>query len=92
MNLIALRNEASGLGDEWEPEPPAADRLPDVQAPTLLIVGDEDQPSVIAAADLLQRELPNVRKVVMHGAAHMPNMERPEEFNLIVLDFLKDHR
>jgi pimeloyl-ACP methyl ester carboxylesterase len=91
MNLIALKNEASGLGDEWEPEPPAADRLPDVQAPTLLIVGDEDQPSVFAAADLLQRELPNVRKVVMHGAAHMPNMERPEEFNRIVLDFLRDH-
>jgi 2-hydroxy-6-oxonona-2,4-dienedioate hydrolase len=92
MNLIALRNEASGLGDEWEPEPPAADRLPDVQAPTLLIVGDEDQPSVFAAADLLQRELPNVRRVVMHGAAHLPNMERPEEFNRIVLDFLKDYR
>jgi pimeloyl-ACP methyl ester carboxylesterase len=91
MNLIALRNEASGLGDEWEPEPPAADRLPDVQASTLLIVGDEDQPSVFAAADLLGRELPNVRKVVMHGAAHVPNMERPEEFNRIVLDFLRDY-
>ena len=92
MNLIALRSEASGLGDEWNPEPAAADRLPDVQAPTLLIVGDEDQPSVFAAADLLERELPNVRKVVMHGAAHLPNMEKPEEFNRIVLDFLRDHR
>jgi pimeloyl-ACP methyl ester carboxylesterase len=92
MNLIALRNEASELGDEWRPEPPAADRLPDVQAPTLLILGDEDQPSVFAAGGLLERELPNVRKVVMHGTAHVPNMERPEEFNRIVHDFLKDHR
>jgi pimeloyl-ACP methyl ester carboxylesterase len=92
MNLIALRNEASGLGDEWTPLPPAADRLPDVQAPTLLIVGDEDQPSVFAAADLLERELPNVRKIVMHATAHVPNMERPEEFNRIVLDFLRDYR
>jgi pimeloyl-ACP methyl ester carboxylesterase len=92
MNLIALRNEASGLGDEWKPEPPTADRLPDVQAPTLLIVGDEDQPSVFAAADLLQRELPNVRKVVMHGTAHVPNLEKPEEFNRIVLNFLRDYR
>jgi 2-hydroxy-6-oxonona-2,4-dienedioate hydrolase len=80
------------MGDEWEPEPPAADRLPDVQAPTLLIVGDEDQPSVFAAADLLQRELPNVRKVVMHGTAHVPNLEKPEEFNRIVLNFLRDYR
>src|SRR5829696_6477816 len=91
MNLIALKNEASDLGEEWEPEPPAADRLPDVQAPTLLIVGDEDEPSVFAAADLLERELPNVRKVVMHGTAHVPNMERPEEFNRNVLDFLRDY-
>jgi pimeloyl-ACP methyl ester carboxylesterase len=58
----------------------------------LLIVGDEDQPSVFAAADLLERELPNVRKVVMHGTAHVPNMERSEAFNRIVLDFLRDHR
>ena len=90
MNLIALQNEATGLGDEWEPEPPAADRLPDVQAPTLLIVGDEDQPRIFAAADLLEKELPNTRKVVMQGTAHVPNMERPEEFNRIVLDFLQD--
>jgi pimeloyl-ACP methyl ester carboxylesterase len=27
----------------------------------------------------------------MHGTAHVPNMERPEEFNRIVLDFLRDH-
>ncbi len=77
MNLIALRNEAAGLGEEWEPEPPAADRLSDIQAPALLIVGDEDQPRVFAAADLLEKELPNARKVVMHDTAHLPNMERP---------------
>jgi 2-hydroxy-6-oxonona-2,4-dienedioate hydrolase len=92
MNLIALRNEALELGEEWEPDPPAADRLPDVQAPTLLIVGAEDQPRVFAAANLLEKELPNVRKIVMHGTAHVPNMERPEEFDGIVLDFLEDFR
>jgi 3-oxoadipate enol-lactonase len=86
-----LRNEATGLGEEWEPEPPAADRLPDVQAPTLLIVGDEDQPRVFAAADLLEKELPNARKVVMHGTAHVPNMEQAEGFNRLVLDFLKGY-
>jgi len=92
MNLIALQNEATELGEEWEPDPPAADRLPDVHAPTLLVVGDEDQPRIFAAADLLERELPNTRRVVMHGTAHLPNMERPVEFNKIALDFLQDHR
>jgi len=92
MNLIALQTEAAELGEEWEPEPPAADHLHDIPAPTLLIVGDEDQPRIFAAADLLEKELPNVRRIVMHGTAHLPNMERPEEFNRLVLDFLKDHR
>ena len=92
MNLIALKTEDADLGEEWEPEPPAADRLHNVYAPTLLIVGDEDQPRVFAAADLLEKELPNSRKVVMHGTAHLPNMERPEEFNRLVLDFLQDHQ
>jgi pimeloyl-ACP methyl ester carboxylesterase len=92
MNLIALKTEEAELGEEWEPEPPAADRLHNIHAPTLLIVGDEDQPRVFAAADLLEKELPNQRKVVMHGTAHLPNMERPEEFNRLVLEFLRDHQ
>ena len=91
MNLIALKTEEAALGEEWEPEPPAADRLHNIHAPTLLIVGDEDQPRVFAAADLLEKELPNQRKVVMHGTAHLPSMERPEEFNRLVLEFLQDH-
>jgi pimeloyl-ACP methyl ester carboxylesterase len=92
MNLIALKTEAAELGEEWEPEPPASDRLYNIHAPTLLIVGDEDQPRIFAAADLLEKELPNERKVLMHGTAHLPNMERPEEFNRLVLEFLQDHQ
>jgi 2-hydroxy-6-oxonona-2,4-dienedioate hydrolase len=89
MNLIALRGEASELGKELAPEPPAADRLTEIRAPSLIIVGNSDQPQIIAAADLLGREIPNVRKVVMPGVAHLPNMERPEEFNRMVLAFLE---
>ncbi len=90
MNLIALENEASGLGEELPPEPPAVDRLEEVLAPSLVIVGDSDQPRTLAAADLLARELPNARKVSMTGVAHLPNMERPDEFNRLVLDFLEE--
>jgi len=90
MNLIALRNEDSELGEAMELEPPAADRLHEIQAPALVIVGDLDQPKIIQGADLLSRSIPEVRKVVMPGTAHLPNMERPEEFNRIVLDFLAE--
>lgn len=90
MNLIALRNEDSGLGEELELEPPAADRLHEIQAPTLVIAGELDQPRTIQGADLLARSIPEARKVVMPGTAHLPNLESPEEFNRIVLDLLAE--
>jgi len=89
MNLIALKNEALELGEELELWPPAAPRLSQIQASTLVLVGDEDRPRTLAAADLLERELPDARKTVMAGTAHLPNMERSEEFNRLVLEFLK---
>ena len=88
MNLIALKNEAMQLGEELEPETPAASRLSQIRAPTLVLVGDEDRARTLAAADLLKGEIPNVRKTVMAGTAHLPNMERPGEFNRLVLNFL----
>ncbi|MGH3147337.1 MAG: alpha/beta fold hydrolase, partial [Rubrobacter sp.] len=68
----------------------AVDRLSEIRARALILVGDADQPRTIAAADLLARELPNAQKVVVTGTAHLPNMERQEEFNRLVLDFLDD--
>jgi 2-hydroxy-6-oxonona-2,4-dienedioate hydrolase len=90
MNLIALKNEASGVGDERPPEPPAVDRVAGIRAPTLVIVGDLDRPEIVASADLLEERLPNARKVVMPGTAHLPNFERPDDFNRIVLGFLDE--
>ena len=89
MNLIALQNEALELGEELEPETPAAIRLPEIKAPVLVLVGDEDRPRTLAAADLLAEKIPNTRKATITGAAHLPNMERPEEFNHLILNFLK---
>jgi pimeloyl-ACP methyl ester carboxylesterase len=90
MNLIALRSEASELGEETPADPPAADRLAEIQAPTLVIVGELDRPEVIAKTDLLERSISDARRIVMPETAHLPNMEKPEEFNRIVLAFLTE--
>jgi pimeloyl-ACP methyl ester carboxylesterase len=76
------------LGEEQPLDPPAAGRLGEVHAPTLIIVGDEDQPDVVAVAGLLDAGIAGARKVIMHGVAHLPNMEQPATFNRIVRDFL----
>ena len=88
MNLIALRNEAAELGDAQELEPPAITRLHEITAPTLVIVGDHDQPDMLDIADILADKIANAEKVVMTNTAHVPNMEHPAVFNRHVQDFL----
>ncbi|MBP6015179.1 MAG: alpha/beta fold hydrolase [Candidatus Promineofilum sp.] len=86
MNAIALANE--GIGDERPLQPAAAERLGDVRAPTLIVVGAVDAPRTLAAAERLATELPDARKIVMSGAAHLPNMEQPEAYNRHLRAFL----
>jgi pimeloyl-ACP methyl ester carboxylesterase len=69
-------------------DPPAATRLGEITAPALVVVGDADVPTVLEIADQLVAGIPNARKAVIHDAAHLPNMEHPEEFNRTVSDFL----
>lgn len=89
MNLIALTNEAVQPAETLRIDPPAAQRLNDLRAPLLLIVGDLDQPDILEAADYLAATIDGAQKVVMEGTAHMPNMEQPDLFNRHVLGWLK---
>ncbi|HLY30775.1 MAG TPA: alpha/beta fold hydrolase [Ktedonobacterales bacterium] len=92
--IAEMNRRALERGSEFERaqyqglEPPAIGRLSEVHTPTLVIVGDGDQPSVIESCALIAQQVPGAREVIMPGLAHAPNMERPEEFNQLVLDFL----
>jgi 3-oxoadipate enol-lactonase len=72
-------------------DPPASQRLGAVQVPTLVVTGDEDVDDIHRIADRLVREVPGARRVTMPDAAHLPNLERPDDFNRIVLEFLAEH-
>ena len=77
----------AGQIDQIVPDPPAVERLQDVTAPTLVIVGELDIPRMQDNADKLAT-IPGARKVVVAGAGHMANLEQPEEVNRLILDFL----
>jgi pimeloyl-ACP methyl ester carboxylesterase len=70
--------------------PPAIGRLREVRTPTLVVVGDQDVPDVLAIADRLAAAIPGARRVVVPGAAHLVNLEAAEVFNRVVLEFLAE--
>jgi pimeloyl-ACP methyl ester carboxylesterase len=88
MNERALQSDWT-LAEHLTLEPPAITRLGDISAPTLVIVGDEDVPHAFANANVITSKVPGARKVIIKAAAHLPNLERPEEFNRVLLAFLK---
>jgi 3-oxoadipate enol-lactonase len=64
--------------------------LPQINIPTLVIVGRQDEFTPVAKAEELKENLQNCKLVVIEDAGHMPNLEQPEEFNEAVLDFLEN--
>jgi pimeloyl-ACP methyl ester carboxylesterase len=67
---------------------PAAGRLGDVRIPMLVIVGEFDIPYIRAAGQHMADNLANATVVEIADAAHLPNMDHPEEFRRIVTEFI----
>lgn len=69
-------------------DPPAVGRLAEVQIPTLVIWGRLDTSESNAAGEKLAAEIPGVKSHVFPDVAHMVSLEKPEEFNRLLTDFL----
>jgi 3-oxoadipate enol-lactonase len=87
MLLVAYAN---GETDLEEPDPPAAGRLGEITAPTLVPPAAHDRPDIHAMAGALAAGIPGAERVVLDGTAHLPGMERPDVFNRVVLGFLAE--
>ncbi|GAC1350301.1 MAG: alpha/beta hydrolase [Ktedonobacteraceae bacterium] len=91
MQLHAFTIPIPEGAEEIPLTPPAYSRLAEVHAPTLLLVGDADLPARITLTGELASALAGAQQVVIPGVAHMVSMEKPEEFNHIVLNFLRKY-
>jgi pimeloyl-ACP methyl ester carboxylesterase len=65
-----------------------SDVFPNINIPTLVVVGRQDEFTPVAMAETMQQNLKNCKLVVIEDAGHMPNLEHPDKFNPILLDFL----
>ncbi len=77
-------NGAVSTDADWS----AQGRLGDIGVPVLVVAGDQDVPDVVSGASLLAREIPQTRFEIIANAAHLPNMERPRQFDTILSDWL----
>ena len=68
----------------------SSDLLPNIEAPTLIVVGDQDVITPPAESHSMASIIPNATLVEVSGAGHLSNLENPDEFNRAIADFLRD--
>jgi pimeloyl-ACP methyl ester carboxylesterase len=92
-----MQREAFEL-PEWDPEqapehelaPPAAARLRGLGCPIFVVVGDADDPAILAVAERIAAEAPRARLAVLPGVGHMLSLEQPGLFAELLSVFLDD--
>jgi 3-oxoadipate enol-lactonase len=90
LRAMFLENmEASnGTDPAVEPEPPAAERLAEIDLPVLVVTGDRDVPAMTEIGDVLERRIAGARRVVIAEADHMVPWRRPAELADALAAFL----
>ena len=69
-------------------EPPAIGRLAEVQVPTLVVLGEKDARDIHAVGQLIQHGVVRARLAEVPDVGHTLIMEKPDEFNRLVEEFL----
>jgi pimeloyl-ACP methyl ester carboxylesterase len=63
------------------------DSLPSIRVPTLIVVGERDEP-FLAATDYMAAKISGATKVVIANAGHAANIDQPAAFDAAVTTFL----
>lgn len=89
---VARHRSAQGLvhaarGMLAQRDPQVIESLPAVAVPTLVLAGADDRP-FLTSLDYMAAKIPGATRVLIAGAGHAPNLERPDAFNAEVASFL----
>ena len=74
--------------EEKELDPPALDRLAEIRVPTLVLVGAHDLDAIQQTTGRVTEGIPGARRVDWPDTAHLPSMERPTDFLMLLRDWL----
>jgi pimeloyl-ACP methyl ester carboxylesterase len=89
MQRLAIDHENPNATGGWL-TPSRRERLGDLRATTLVLVGEHDQPDFGRIARFLADEISGARFEELPGVAHLPPMEDPDGFAGTVLAFLDE--
>jgi pimeloyl-ACP methyl ester carboxylesterase len=64
------------------------DKLKSIPAPTLVVWGREDELILVARGEKFREGIPGAKLAVFEQCGHMPQVEKPDQSNRTVLDFL----
>jgi pimeloyl-ACP methyl ester carboxylesterase len=84
--VAAMQRLAFELTSTWdevteaELDPPALERLGEVTVPSLVLVGAQDLDAILDTAGRIAAGLPRARRVEWPDVAHLPSLERPDDF------------
>ena len=68
--------------------PPASQRLKEIECPTMVVIGASDAQDLRKIAQHLQREIAGATMATIENAAHLPSLEHPAQFNRLLQTFL----
>jgi 3-oxoadipate enol-lactonase len=74
------------------PDPPAVGRLGSISAPTAVLLGDRDEPSMTFIVRTVVRGIPRAKLVPVPGADHLVNLSRPADFDKALRQLLESVR
>lgn len=88
LDPVALRHPVACLLERDD----ITDRISEIEAPALVIHGEEDPAISLEKAEEMHSRLPNAEEIVpVAGAAHAPNLTHPEMVNPVLEEFLERH-
>ena len=64
------------------------DKIAAIKVPTLIVVGEEDQGTPVAASRAINEKIAGSELVIIKSASHLSNLEQPEEFTRAITTFL----
>lgn len=65
--------------------------LPEIAVPTLCLAAEHDRTAPPAVMERMAARIPGAEYACLPGAGHVANVERPEAFNALIVDFLERH-